>query len=79
MSDKLIVVETKDGNIVTKARYMEQSEYDKHLKHFRHGQTPIRIIDESDLDKYPVDIFSELKPNPLKTNKSKSNEKSDLS
>ena len=57
----LIVCETKDGNIVSKARYMEQELYDKLKKIFFNDTCPLIVIDPDKIADYPAELFTEIK------------------
>lgn len=64
MGNQTIIVETKNGVISTKARYIDSELLAKMQRCFRNGCTTILEIPEEDVEKYPADLFSELNKKP---------------
>jgi hypothetical protein len=59
----IVVIKSKSGEIKSKAFLMDAKDVENVNKHFR-SQNPFFIIEESEVEKYPVELFSNIKIKP---------------
>ena len=68
---KVIIVELKDNVISSKARYVDSEVFERMKRCCSNGVQQFMEIKESDIDKYPDDLFTDLKPIKTSNNKNK--------